>query len=176
MKPCMSFARLLDDDGAERDLPKVAPEILRCWQYTGGRRASQRSDADACHSDRASRCISLAWRAGALEHGEDPRHLRAAVVSHLRAEQVMLRAAIQERAVAAAAFRTSRASCADIEQKKATTFPGVPTMWIALTPSPELRSGTFHRAVLLLGGAATSGRGSQRFERLTGYSIRADGA
>jgi long-chain acyl-CoA synthetase len=61
----------------------------------------------------------------------------------------------------------------DIEQKKATTFPGVPTMWIALSAFPGIEKRDLSSLRFCYsGGAPLPVEVAQRFERLTGYSIR----
>lgn len=60
----------------------------------------------------------------------------------------------------------------DIEQERATSFPGVPTMWIALANHPGIDkvdfSGMTHCAS---GGAPLPVEVARRFERLTGHKL-----
>jgi long-chain acyl-CoA synthetase len=60
----------------------------------------------------------------------------------------------------------------DIEIKRATTFPGVPTMWIALANFPGIEERDFSSLKLCgSGGAPLPVEVAQRFERLTGHRL-----
>jgi long-chain acyl-CoA synthetase len=61
----------------------------------------------------------------------------------------------------------------DIEVKRATAFPGVPTMWIALNAVPGIEKRDLSSLKhCYSGGAPMPVEVQQRFERLTGHSIR----
>jgi long-chain acyl-CoA synthetase len=61
----------------------------------------------------------------------------------------------------------------DIEMKRATAFPGVPTMWIALNAAPGIEKRDLSSLKhCYSGGAPMPVEVQQRFERLTGHSIR----
>ena len=60
----------------------------------------------------------------------------------------------------------------DIEVKKATVFPGVPTMWIALANTPDIDKRDFSSLrYAASGGAALPVDVAERFEKLTGQRL-----
>ena len=60
----------------------------------------------------------------------------------------------------------------DIEVKKATVFPGVPTMWIALANTPGIDKRDFSSLrYAASGGAALPVEVAERFEKLTGQRL-----
>jgi long-chain acyl-CoA synthetase len=60
----------------------------------------------------------------------------------------------------------------DIEVKKATVFPGVPTMWIALANTPDIDKRDFSSLrYAASGGAALPVEVAERFEKLTGQRL-----
>jgi long-chain acyl-CoA synthetase len=60
----------------------------------------------------------------------------------------------------------------DIEVKRATVFPGVPTMWIALANTPEIDKRDFSSLrYALSGGAALPVDVAERFQKLTGQRL-----
>jgi long-chain acyl-CoA synthetase len=60
----------------------------------------------------------------------------------------------------------------DIEQKRATAFPGVPTMWIALAHHPGIETRDLSSLRYCgSGGAPLPIEVAQRFERLTGHRL-----
>ncbi|MGF9758522.1 dicarboxylate--CoA ligase PimA [Microvirga sp. 0TCS3.31] len=60
----------------------------------------------------------------------------------------------------------------DIEVKRATAFPGVPTMWIALANYPGIESRNFSSVIhLSSGGAPLPVEVGERFHRLTGQRL-----
>ena len=60
----------------------------------------------------------------------------------------------------------------DIEVKRATAFPGVPTMWIALANHPDIETRDFSSLIhCSSGGAPLPVEVAQRFERLTGRRL-----
>ena len=85
---------------------------------------------------------------------------------------VLLRGLVRgQRAAAARALRCGD-DAHDIEVKKATVFPGVPTMWIALANTPGHRQARFLLAALCgSGGAPLPVEVAERFEKLTGQRL-----
>ena len=60
----------------------------------------------------------------------------------------------------------------DIEVKKATVFPGVPTMWIALANTPGIDKRDFSSLrYAASGGAALPVEVAERFQKLTGQRL-----
>ena len=60
----------------------------------------------------------------------------------------------------------------DIEVKKATVFPGVPTMWIALANTPDIDKRDFSSLrYAASGGAALPVEVAERFQKLTGQRL-----
>jgi len=60
----------------------------------------------------------------------------------------------------------------DIEVKRATAFPGVPTMWIAMQVFPIWRAAICRRCQLRIGRRAAAGRGRQDFRAQDQYEAQ----
>ena len=170
-----SFARLLDEDGTDRDFPKVAPEDLALLQYTGGTTGEPKG-AMLTHANlTAAVSMYQAWHDGQghSKHGED-RVICVLPLFHIYAlSSVMLRCLQSGNELLLRPRFDVEGIVRDIEQKKATTFPGVPTMWIALSAFPGIEKRDLSSLRFCYsGGAPLPVEVAQRFERLTGYSIR----
>ena len=170
-----SFARLLENDGKDRDFPNVAPEDLALLQYTGGTTGAPKG-AMLTHANlTASVSIYQAWHDGQghSRHGED-RVICVLPLFHIYAlSSVMLRCLQAGNELLLRPRFDVETTLRDIEVKKATTFPGVPTMWIALSAVPDIdKRDLSSLRFCYSGGAPLPVEVAQRFERLTGYSIR----
>jgi long-chain acyl-CoA synthetase len=170
-----SFARLLDEDGTDRDFPKVAPEDLALLQYTGGTTGEPKG-AMLTHANlTAAVSMYQAWHDGQghSKHGED-RVICVLPLFHIYAlSSVMLRCLQSGNELLLRPRFDVEGIVRDIEQKKATTFPGVPTMWIALSAFPGIEKRDLSSLRFCYsGGAPLPVEVAQRFERLTGFSIR----
>jgi long-chain acyl-CoA synthetase len=170
-----SFARLLEDDGEDRDFPNVAPEDLALLQYTGGTTGAPKG-AMLTHANlTASVSIYQAWHDGQghSRNGED-RVICVLPLFHIYAlSSVMLRCLQAGNELLLRPRFDVETTLRDIEVKKATTFPGVPTMWIALNAVPDIdKRDLSSLRFCYSGGAPLPVEVAQRFERLTGYSIR----
>jgi long-chain acyl-CoA synthetase len=170
-----SFARLLEEDGTDRDFPKVAPEDLALLQYTGGTTGEPKG-AMLTHANlTAAVSMYQAWHDGQghSQHGDD-RVICVLPLFHIYAlSSVMLRCLQSGNELLLRPRFDVETILRDIEQKKATTFPGVPTMWIALCAVPGIEKRDLSSLRFCYsGGAPMPVEVAQRFERLTGYSIR----
>ncbi len=154
--------------------PEVAPADLALLQYTGGTTGAPRA-AMLTHANlTAAVAIYEAWaRAIGRAPAPDDRvigvlplfhiyALTAVLLRNLRAgAEILLRARFDVESV-----------LRDIEEKRATAFPGVPTMWIALANHPGIETRDFSSLRTAgSGGAPLPAEVRERFERLCGLRI-----
>ena len=171
----LSYARLLEGDGNERDFPEVSPDEIALLQYTGGTTGAPKG-AMLTHANlTASTSIYRAWHDGQghSRAGED-RVICVLPLFHIYAlSSVMLRCLQAGNELLLRPRFDVETTLRDIEVKKATTFPGVPTMWIALGAVPDIEKRDLSSLRFCYsGGAPLPVEVAQRFEKLTGHSIR----
>jgi long-chain acyl-CoA synthetase len=170
-----SFAKLLDEDPTGRDFPKVGPEDLALLQYTGGTTGTPKGAMLTHGNLTASVSIYQAWHDGQghSRPGED-RVICVLPLFHIYAlSSVMLRCLQAGNELLLRPKFDVETTLRDIEEKKATTFPGVPTMWIALNGVPGIEKRDLSSLRFCYsGGAPLPVEVAQRFEALTGHSIR----
>ena len=176
--PQRSDVTVWDTFIADVDAPAVWPEIspadIALLQYTGGTTGKPKG-AILTHANlTASTAIYEAWFAAERpsKPGSDKIicvlplfHIYAFTTILLRqlhkGNEILLRLRFDPETV-----------LRDIEQKRATTFPGVPTMWIALANYPGLESHDFSSLThCSSGGAPLPVEVANRFEKLTGQRL-----
>jgi long-chain acyl-CoA synthetase len=171
----LPYSRLLEGDGNEHDFPEVSPEDIALLQYTGGTTGAPKG-AMLTHANlTASTSIYRAWHDGQghSRAGED-RVICVLPLFHIYAlSSVMLRCLQAGNELLLRPRFDVETTLRDIEVKKATTFPGVPTMWIALGAVPDIEKRDLSSLRFCYsGGAPLPVEVAQRFEKLTGHSIR----
>jgi long-chain acyl-CoA synthetase len=170
------FARL-SGEGAKtlpRTWPKVAVEDIALLQYTGGTTGTPKG-AMLTHANLSAACaIYKLW--------SDPQRLSlpgedkvicVLPLFHIYAlTAVMLRSLSEGNELLLRPRFDVATTLKDIEVKKATVFPGVPTMWIALANTPGIERRDFSSLrYAASGGAALPVEVSERILALTGQRL-----
>ena len=150
-------------------------EDVALLQYTGGTTGKPKG-AMLSHANLSAACsIYKLWSDPQRMSlpGED-KVICVLPLFHIYAlTSVMLRSPSQKAtSCCCACVSTSTTTLRDIEVKKATVFPGVPTMWIALANTPGIDKRDFSSLrYAASGGAALPVDVAERFEKLTGQRL-----
>jgi long-chain acyl-CoA synthetase len=168
------FAALLDVDAPPPQWPALAPDDLALIQYTGGTTGTPKG-AMLTHGNLTAAVSSYdvwSYGQGLTRPGEERvlcvlplfhiYALTTVLIRHVKAGNLIL---LRERF-------TVEGVLADIEEKRATVFNGVPTMWIALAAVPGIERRDFSSLRALSSGAAPLPiEVASRMERLTGKRL-----
>jgi long-chain acyl-CoA synthetase len=170
----LSFNALMDAASAPSAWPDVTPDDIALLQYTGGTTGKPKG-AMLSHSNLTAAVATYrAWGIGENSLGPGPERVIAVLpLFHIYGLcSVMLRHLSSGNLLMLRPRFETQAILHDIEVKRATFFPGVPTMWIALAALPDIdrRDLTSLRACVS-GGAVLPVEVAERFERLTGLWI-----
>jgi long-chain acyl-CoA synthetase len=174
--PIVPFDRLRSDGAGKlpRSWPRVAAQDIAVLQYTGGTTGKPKG-AILTHANLSAACsIYKAW--GDPQRiwtpGED-KVICVLPLFHIYAlTAVMLRGLIEGNELLLRVRFDVETTLNDIEVRKATVFPGVPTMWIALANVPDIDKRDFSSLrYAASGGAALPVEVAERFEKLTGHRI-----
>jgi long-chain acyl-CoA synthetase len=167
----------LCEDGAKklpRQWPKVGVEDIALLQYTGGTTGKPKG-AMLTHGNLSAACtIYKLW--------SDPQRISAPgedkvicvlPLFHIYAlTAVMLRSLAEGNELLLRVRFDVATTLNDIEVKRATVFPGVPTMWIALANTPDIDKRDFSSLrYAASGGAALPVDVAERFQKLTGHRL-----
>jgi long-chain acyl-CoA synthetase len=157
-----------------RQWPKVGVDDIALLQYTGGTTGKPKG-AMLTHGNLSAACsIYKLW--------SDPQRLSAPgedrvicvlPLFHIYAlTSVMLRSLMEGNELFLRVRFDVATTLNDIEVKRATVFPGVPTMWIALANTPDIEKRDFSSLrYAASGGAALPVEVAERFEKLTGQRL-----
>ncbi|MBO0742359.1 MAG: AMP-binding protein, partial [Hyphomicrobiaceae bacterium] len=157
-----------------RQWPKADVEDVALLQYTGGTTGKPKG-AMLSHANLSAACsIYKAWfdPQRITKPGAD-KIICVLPLFHIFAlTNVLLRGLEEGNELLLRARFDVATTLADIEVKRASMFPGVPTMWIALANTPDIdkRDLTSLRYVAS-GGAALPVEVAQRFQKLTGQRL-----
>jgi len=153
--------------------PKLTPDDIALLQYTGGTTGHPRAAMLTHGNLTAAVSIIDAWQPPDRNLRPGDRVIGVLPLFHIYAlTAVLLRSLHRGAEVMLRQRFDPAATLDDIETGRATVFPGVPTMWIALAATPgldtrdlsSLRSSTS-------GGAPLPVEMSDRFHRLTGLRL-----
>ncbi len=167
----------LSDEGAAklpRQWPAAHVEDVALLQYTGGTTGKPKG-AMLSHANLTAACsIYKVW--GDPQRVSEPgtdKIICVLPLFHIYALTAVLLRGLQDGNELLLRVRFDVATTlADIEVKKATAFPGVPTMWIALANTPGIDKRDLSSLRYIgSGGAALPVEVAERFERLTGLRI-----
>ena len=169
--------RQLREEGAgklPRQWPQVGVEDIALLQYTGGTTGKPKG-AMLTHGNLSAACsIYKLWAdpQNISEPGED-RVICVLPLFHIYAlTSVMLRCLREGNELMLRVRFDAQTTLNDIEVKKATVFPGVPTMWIALANLPGIdRRDLSSLRYVASGGAPLPVDVAERFQKLTGHRI-----
>ncbi|MBV9077345.1 MAG: dicarboxylate--CoA ligase PimA [Methylobacteriaceae bacterium] len=156
------------------DWPRVKPDDVALLQYTGGTTGMPKG-AILTHANLTA-AVSMyeAWF-NAVPHDRTGRDRIIGVLPffHIYALTTVLLRGLQRGVTILLRTRFDpEQTLRDIEDGRATHFPGVPTMWIALSAQPGLEGRDFSSLVYCgSGGAPLPVEVADRFERLTGHKL-----
>jgi long-chain acyl-CoA synthetase len=154
--------------------PQVAPSDIALLQYTGGTTGMPKG-AILTHANLTS-AVSIynAWEdPQRLSRRGDGRVIGVLPLFHIYAlTTILLRQVQLGNEILLRTRFDVQTTLADIEVKRATAFPGVPTMWIALANHPGIESCDLSSLTRISsGGAPLPVEVADRFERLTGRRL-----
>ena len=154
--------------------PKLSPDDIAVLQYTGGTTGTPKGAMLSHGNLSAAVSIYGAWQSGQGVEPAQDRVICVLPLFHIYAlTSVMLRSIKSGNELLLRPRFDVETILRDIEVKRATAFPGVPTMWIALNAVPGIEKRDLSSLKhCYSGGAPMPVEVQQRFERLTGHSIR----
>ncbi len=168
------FSTLLDDDAPSPPLPAVSEDDVALIQYTGGTTGTPKGALLSHGNLTAAVSIYDAWSGASdlYRPGEDRVicvlplfHIYGLTCVLLRQLAMGNLILLRERFDAAETVR-------DIEERRASVFPGVPTMWIAIAGLPGIEKRDLSALRVPSSGAAPlPPEVADRIERLTGKRL-----
>ena len=171
----LGFSTLIDAAVLPGRWPDIAPDNIALLQYTGGTTGVPKGAMLTHVNLTAAVAIYNAWTLPQLPPRDAPERVICVLpLFHIYAlTTVLLRNIDNGNEILLRARFDVEATLADIEIRKATSFPAVPTMWIAITSHPGIENRDFSSLRFAAsGGAALPVEVGQRFERLTGLALR----
>jgi long-chain acyl-CoA synthetase len=172
----ITFRQFVDGARPPAKWPAISPDDVALLQYTGGTTGLPKG-AMLTHGNLTSAVSiydvwskpSRAKRAGAIE-----RVICVLPLFHIFALTVVLLSSIRRGNLVSLHQRfDAEAVMRDIEVKRATYFPGVPTMWIAIAALPDLDKRDFSSlAACGSGGAPLPIEVAKLFERKVGMKLK----
>ncbi len=153
--------------------PPLTPDDIALLQYTGGTTGEPRAAMLTHGNLTAAVSIIDAWQPAERNLRPGDRVIGVLPLFHIYAlTSVLLRPLHRGAEILLRQRFDPVATLRDIEEKHATAFPGVPTMWIALAGVPDLdtRDLSSLRSTTS-GGAPLPVEMSDRFHRLTGLRL-----
>ncbi len=157
-----------------RQWPKVGVEDIALLQYTGGTTGKPKG-AMLSHANLSAACsIYKLWSdpQRISTPGED-KIICVLPLFHIFAlTNVLLRGLCEGNELLLRVRFDVATTLNDIEVKRATVFPGVPTMWIALANTPDIDKRDFSSLRYVgSGGASLPVDVAERFQKLTGQRL-----
>lgn len=174
--PVVRFDRLREEGvrRAPRQWPRVEVEDIALLQYTGGTTGRPKGAMLSHGNLSAARSIYKLWSdpQRLSEPGED-KVICVLPLFHMYAlSSVMLRSFCEGNELMLRVRFDVETTLDDIEIKRATVFPGVPTMWIALANAPDIdKRDLSSLRYAASGGASLPVEVAERFQKLTGHRI-----
>jgi long-chain acyl-CoA synthetase len=171
----IGWSALVADPRPPAVWPRVVPADVALLQYTGGTTGVPKGAMLSHANLTTANEIYDAWAAGQglLRRGTD-KVICVLPLFHVYAlTTVLLRQIKNGNEILLRARFDVETTLRDIEVKRATAFPGVPTMWIALVNHPGIEQRDLSSLTRCSsGGAPLPVEVAQRFERLTGHTLR----
>ena len=167
----------LMEDGAKalpRNWPKVAVDDIALLQYTGGTTGKPKG-AMLTHGNLTAACsIYKLWGdAQRLSVAGDDKTILVLPLFHIYAlTAVLLRGLDEGSELLLRPKFDVETTLNDIEKKRATVFPGVPTMWIAIANTPDVEKRDFSSLrYAASGGAGIPVETAERIFKITGQRM-----
>jgi len=174
--PVVGFDKLRENGARKlpRQWPRVDADDIALLQYTGGTTGKPKG-AILTHGNLSAACsIYKAWGDPQRVYatGED-KIICVLPLFHIYALTAVMLRGLSEGSELLLRIRFDvPTTLHDIEVKRATVFPGVPTMWIALANTPDLDKRDFSSLrYAASGGAALPVEVAERFHKLTGQRL-----
>lgn len=166
--------RPLMAEAPDRAWPAVSPGDVALLQYTGGTTGLPKGAMLTHGNLTAAVNMYRAWNDGEHLEAGAQRVLGVLPLFHIYAlTAVLLRHLSEGNEVLLRPRFEAEAVLDDIEEKRATVFSGVPTMWIALLNHPGVQGRDFSSLrSCVSGGAPMPFEVEQRVERLLGRRLR----
>jgi long-chain acyl-CoA synthetase len=170
-----SFASFVNGATKPAQWPQLSPDDIALLQYTGGTTGLPKG-AMLSHGNLTS-AVSIydVWgRKARIERNAVDRVICVLPLFHIYALTVVLLSSIRYGNLVSLHQRFDvQAVMRDIEVKRATAFPGVPTMWIAIASLPDLESRDLSSLVSCgSGGAPLPVEVAKVFERKVGMKLK----
>ncbi|WP_346767227.1 dicarboxylate--CoA ligase PimA [Enterovirga aerilata] len=169
-----TFASFTAEGGPPPSPPEIRPEDIALLQYTGGTTGMPKG-AILTHANLTAAVSMYSNWFGALpqDRTEHDKILCVLPLFHIYALTTILLRGLKRGAEIALRTRFDvEQTLRDIEIGRITHFPGVPTMWIALSAVPGIETRDFSSlAYCGSGGAPLPVEVADRFERLTGHRL-----
>src|ERR1700733_7076677 len=152
----VTFSNFVDGAAAPAQWPSISADDVALLQYTGGTTGMPKG-AMLSHGNLTS-AVSIydVWGAPArAERNAIERVICVLPLFHIFALTVILLSSLRRGHLISLHQRfDAEAVMRDIEVKRATVFPGVPTMWIAIASLPDLESRDLSSLVSCMSGGA----------------------
>src|ERR1700729_2884105 len=171
----VTFAKFTEGAARPSQWPEISPDDVALLQYTGGTTGLPKG-AMLSHGNLTSAVsIYACWgRKAAAERDAVERVICVLPLFHIFALTVILLRGLERGDLISLHQRFDvQAVMRDIEVKRATVFPGVPTMWIAIASLPDLESRDLSSLVSCgSGGAPLPVEVARIFERKTNMKLK----
>lgn len=169
------FSDLLDAPGDQAPLDPVDPEQVALLQYTGGTTGLPKGAMLTHRNLTAAVSMYDAWTRGqGVAWPATERIICVLPLFHIFALSTILLRGLSTGAEILLRPRFDVATTlADVEERRATGLPGVPTMWIAIVNHPGVERRDFSSLALISsGGAPLPVEIADRFRSQTGLTLR----
>ncbi|MEE1656049.1 dicarboxylate--CoA ligase PimA [Microvirga sp. CF3062] len=170
----ITFEAFTRDAALPAQWPAIAPGDIALLQYTGGTTGTPKGAILTHGNLTAAVAMYEAWFGPQLNtRPREQKVICALPLFHIYALTTILLRQIRNGNEILLRLRFDpETTLRDIEVKRATAFPGVPTMWIALANYPGLENRDFSSVIhLSSGGAPLPVEVGERFHRLTGQRL-----
>jgi long-chain acyl-CoA synthetase len=171
----ITFAKFTEGAAKPAQWPDIAPDDIAVLQYTGGTTGLPKGAMLSHGNLTAAVSIYDVWgKTARLERNAVERVICVLPLFHIYALTLVLLSAIRLGHLISLHQRFDvEAVVRDIEVKRATIFPGVPTMWIAIASLPDLDKRDFSSLVVAgSGGAPLPVEVAKVFERKTNMKLK----
>jgi long-chain acyl-CoA synthetase len=170
----ITFEAFTLDAAAPARWPAITPEDIALLQYTGGTTGTPKGAILTHGNLTAAVAMYEAWFGPQLNTRPGKQKVICVLpLFHIFALTTILLRQIRNGNEILLRLRFDpETTLRDIEVKRATAFPGVPTMWIALANHPGIENRDFSSVIhLSSGGAPLPVEVGERFHRLTGQRL-----